>query len=280
MGGNSDNHAKSNILGFWRETDELGFCSNWYPSGFEYRGIRFLTAEHWMMWQKACAMRDWDKADEILDAPTPRRAKELGGEVGPYDNSLWRDVREQLVYVGVREKFMQNPRIAHGLLATGSSVLAEASPKDPTWGVGLQADDPRFGDIAQWKGSNLLGRVCMRVRADLRIAGAMGVDLQDLAGYKDEMVFSLYRSQIGSMTLLELSRIPAARGAVLCYARLAQRYTSNYYPSVEAFLEQFGGGDIAGIDEVYRTNMGGGVSMAGWRELLSEIAFLHATGRV
>ena len=39
------------LVGFWRETDELGCCSNWHPAGFEYRGQGFATSEHWMMWQ-------------------------------------------------------------------------------------------------------------------------------------------------------------------------------------------------------------------------------------
>jgi len=44
------------LIGFWREKDALGFCSNWHPSGLVFCGREFCTAEHWMMWQKALSI--------------------------------------------------------------------------------------------------------------------------------------------------------------------------------------------------------------------------------
>ncbi len=124
------------VLGFWSADDVLGFCSNWHEAGFELLGMRFPTAEHWIMWQKARVMGDWESAEAILAAPTPKSAKELGRLVSPYDGPLWRDVREQLAYVGVREKFLQNPDIADTLLATETPC----SPKHPhTTGCGVSA---------------------------------------------------------------------------------------------------------------------------------------------
>jgi len=43
-------------------------------------------------------------------------------------------------------------------------VLAEASPFDTKWGIGLSADDPRARRRRQWQGRNLLGEVLMEVR--------------------------------------------------------------------------------------------------------------------
>ena len=56
-------------FGFWREADPLGCCSNWHPTGFDFRGIHYATGEHWMMWQKARLMGDAEKATQILVAP-------------------------------------------------------------------------------------------------------------------------------------------------------------------------------------------------------------------
>lgn len=271
---------RPNLIGFWHEKDSLGCCSNWHPTGLVFAGRHFATSEHWMMWQKACVMGDLETADQILDAPHPRRAKELGVGVKPYDGQLWDAVREQLVYVGVREKFTQSPRLANLLLSTGSATLAEASPYDHVWGVGLTTDDPCFADPCKWKGSNLLGRVCMRVRADLRTANRCDVDLASLSRHDDDMVFSLYRDQVGSMTLAELSRVPAARPAVLCYARIAQYNASDVFLSVDDFLASVGQGTVATIDGGYRTNMGGGLSVAGWRELVSQLAFMRSVGQL
>jgi len=53
------------------------------------------------------------------------------------------------------------------LLATGNTILAEASPYDCKWGIGLSADDPRARNPAEWRGGNLLGEVLMEVREEL-----------------------------------------------------------------------------------------------------------------
>ena len=202
------------LIPFWRESGPLGCCSNWYPADFDFRGTRFATSEHWMMWQKARVMGDFASADAILCAPHPRDAKDLGAKVAPYDGALWDAVREQLVYYGVREKFLQNERERNLLLATGSAVLCEASPYDRIWGIGLGAGNPDHARVEKWRGRNLQGRVCMRVRADLR-SGA------DAAFTGEDAVRELLESQIGGMTLLELSRVPAARMAVPVYAQVA-----------------------------------------------------------
>jgi predicted NAD-dependent protein-ADP-ribosyltransferase YbiA (DUF1768 family) len=44
---------------FWRETHpELGWLSQWYPVQFEHEGITYVTAEMWMMIQKAKLFND------------------------------------------------------------------------------------------------------------------------------------------------------------------------------------------------------------------------------
>ena len=54
------------------------------------------------------------------------------------------------------------------ILSTGNKRLAEASPLDPVWGIGLRADDPRAKDPRQWKGKNLLGEALSAVREEIR----------------------------------------------------------------------------------------------------------------
>ena len=56
----------------------------------------------------------------------------------------------------------------HHLLNTGNKRLAEASPLDPVWGIGLRADDPRAKDPRQWRGKNLLGEAPSAVREEIR----------------------------------------------------------------------------------------------------------------
>ena len=44
----------------------------------------------------------------------------------------------------------------------------EANPRDTRWAIGLAADDDRVLDESKWKGENLLGKVLMQVRDELK----------------------------------------------------------------------------------------------------------------
>lgn len=266
--------ARPTQVSFWREKDPLGCCSNWHPTGFNYRGTHFSTGEHWMMWQKACLMGDWEKAEQILSAPTPRRAKELGGKVAPYDGALWDAVREQMVYYGVREKFMVNGLERNLLLSTGSALLAEASPYDRVWGVGMAEDDPRFASPAKWEGENLLGRACMRARADIRQLAALGRFGLVCHEWPD------LDPVISRMTLLQLSRMPSARAAVYCYATIVSHAAPHVYPSAGAYLKKEHDATVEAVTESMQFNMGAGLPVAGWYEFVRELEIQHALGRL
>ena len=44
----------------------------------------------------------------------------------------------------------------------------ETNPRDVRWGIGLSADNDRVLDESQWQGENLLGKVLMEVRKELK----------------------------------------------------------------------------------------------------------------
>ena len=44
----------------------------------------------------------------------------------------------------------------------------EVNPTDTRWGIGLSAEDDRVLDESQWQGENLLGKVLMQVRQELK----------------------------------------------------------------------------------------------------------------
>ena len=47
--------------------------SQWFNAGFNIDGVPCKTAEHWMMAEKARLF-----SDQIITAPTPKKAKSLG----------------------------------------------------------------------------------------------------------------------------------------------------------------------------------------------------------
>ena len=54
------------------------------------------------------------------------------------------------------------------LLATGDSVLVEASSYDAIWGIKMVSNDENTTNPLKWRGSNLLGFALMEVRDELR----------------------------------------------------------------------------------------------------------------
>lgn len=141
--------------------------SNWYPSTFTIGSITFTRGEQFMMYAKALLFDDQLIAAKILATDDPKKQKDLGREVRNYDDAAWAEVREDIMVLGLYQKFAQNPGLKQALLDTGDTMLVEASPTDVIWGIGLAATDPNVENESCWRGQNLLGKVLMRVRSKL-----------------------------------------------------------------------------------------------------------------
>ncbi|MFE3771850.1 NADAR family protein [Streptomyces sp. NPDC059122] len=141
--------------------------SQWWPAPFTVDGVRYATAEHWMMAGKARLFGDPEAERRAIAAAHPQQAKDAGRTVRGFTEEHWRQHRFDLVVEGSRHKFGQHPELREFLLGTGSRVLVEASPVDRIWGIGLTADDDRTADPARWRGLNLLGFALMAARQQL-----------------------------------------------------------------------------------------------------------------
>jgi ribA/ribD-fused uncharacterized protein len=145
-----------------------GCLSQWWPAAFTVDGVRYPSAEHYMMAAKARLSGDAEAAAQILAAPHPGAAKALGRQVRGFDEQRWAEHRLKVVIAGNMAKFGQHPQLREFLAGTGTRVLVEASPQDRVWGIGLAADDERAASPARWLGLNLLGFALMEVRRQLR----------------------------------------------------------------------------------------------------------------
>jgi ribA/ribD-fused uncharacterized protein len=141
--------------------------SQWFEASFEVDGTRYLTAEHYMMAEKARLFGDEAARERVLAAANPGAAKAIGREVLGFDNQRWLVHRWDIVVRANVAKFSQNAALRTFLLQTQDRLLVEASPVDAIWGIGLAADDPRAADPAAWEGLNLLGFALMEVRSRL-----------------------------------------------------------------------------------------------------------------
>lgn len=142
--------------------------SQWFPSPFVVEGVRYLTAEHWMMAGKARLFDDATSLQAILECGTPAEAKRLGRQVRGFVESTWAAQRSGLVLRGNVEKFSQHTDLWAVLDATGEDVLVEAAPQDTIWGIGLGRAHANVGVPGRWKGLNLLGFALMEARRVLR----------------------------------------------------------------------------------------------------------------
>ncbi|MDH6110444.1 ribA/ribD-fused uncharacterized protein [Kitasatospora sp. MAP12-15] len=165
--------ARPKYLLFWGHRPERdggigpGSLSQWWPAAFVVDGVRYATAEHWMMAGKARLFGDAELVPRILAARTPAEAKKLGRLVRGFDDRRWDEARFELVVAGNVAKFGQDEALLGYLLGTGQRVLVEASPVDRIWGIGLAADSELAIDPARWRGLNLLGFALMEARKQL-----------------------------------------------------------------------------------------------------------------
>jgi ribA/ribD-fused uncharacterized protein len=156
------------IICFHNPDEENGYLSNWFISYFIVDDMKFSSVEQYMMYQKAICFCDTDIAEKIMQTDDVASIKLFGRSVSNYDDSVWSNVREKVVFDGLMAKFSQNIDLKKQLLDTNDSILAECAVKDLIWSIGISMKDPNRFDITKWRGKNLLGYTLMQVREKLR----------------------------------------------------------------------------------------------------------------
>ena len=162
-----------NIISFWRDTSPF---SQWYQHVFTAHSIvipvldeaSFTCAEQYMMAEKAILFGDEKTCEAIMSTKDPSEQKRLGRMIKNYDENIWNEWRERIVYAGNMAKFTSDENMRKILLSTGNKILVEASPYDRIWGAGISEDDPRINDPKRWLGLNLLGKILMQVRENIK----------------------------------------------------------------------------------------------------------------
>ena len=161
------------IIYFWGHTPipkkmTAACFSQWYNCYFEVDSIQYHTTEQYMMASKARLFGDDEVLREIMESYHPHDYKKLGRKVRGFVPEPWDAKKYDIVVEGNKAKFGQNADIREFLLSTGDAILAEASPYDKIWGIGLDRETALKGTVEQWQGENLLGCALMDVRDWLR----------------------------------------------------------------------------------------------------------------
>ncbi|MDR0806044.1 MAG: NADAR family protein [Enterobacteriaceae bacterium] len=170
-----EKESSINYVFFWghqksKHGDLTPACfSQWWSAPFIVDEVKYNTAEHWMMAQKALLFGDMDIYNKVLLATSPADAKSLGRQISHFDEKIWSEKCFEIVVLGNLYKFSQNENIKTFLLNTENKILVEASPLDKIWGVGMAADDDKIENPKCWRGLNLLGFALMEVRDRLKV---------------------------------------------------------------------------------------------------------------
>ena len=154
---------------FWKPNQKNGYLSNWFITRFKENGIIFKNAEQYMMYHKALLFEDHVIANKILLESNPANVKKLGRQVKNFTIPKWTKHSDNIVYNGCLLKFSQNIYLKKQLLETKNELLAEASPYDIIWGIGLIEKDAIKYITKSWNfpGENKLGKCLMKVRETL-----------------------------------------------------------------------------------------------------------------
>lgn len=153
---------------FHLPTEPNGFLSNWYPAAFELDGLRFSSAEQYIMYRKCALMDDGESAARVLASGDPKEQQKIGKKAGPYNALLWEGTRQALSVRCLTAKFTQDERLRELLLLTGDAYLVECANTDRIWACGRGLGREERRDMALWDGANMLGFTLMEVRGSIR----------------------------------------------------------------------------------------------------------------
>lgn len=139
------------------------------PEGIALDSHVFYTTEHMFMYVKASCFEDKTAMEAIIEAKTPREAKQIGRLVMNFNTEIWDLHKYSVMFAANMLKYQASPTLRQKLLATGNLTLVEANPRDLIWSCGLSADNPDILNVSKWTGQNLLGKVLMQVRKELTL---------------------------------------------------------------------------------------------------------------
>ncbi len=137
--------------------------SNFSAFTLEWKGQRFDTSEAAYHWEKF-PDHPWLQ-EAIRIAVSAHEAFKLAEQQKPLRRPDWDSVKVGIMREIIRAKAQRHEYVRRKLLATGERELVENSWRDDFWGWGPNRD-----------GKNMLGKLWMEVRAELRAAlsGASG----------------------------------------------------------------------------------------------------------
>eukprot|EP00792_Barthelona_sp_PAP020_P003840 TRINITY_DN1696_c0_g1_i1.p1 TRINITY_DN1696_c0_g1~~TRINITY_DN1696_c0_g1_i1.p1 ORF type:complete len:174 (+),score=33.58 TRINITY_DN1696_c0_g1_i1:68-523(+) len=139
---------------FYRQGDEFGEFSNFYPSPVIIDDLLWPTTEHYFQAQKFVGT---EHVELVRNAKTASIAAKMGRSRQRPLRHDWEEVKDDIMRKALLAKFTQYESLKNLLLSTGSRFLVEHTKNDRYWADG--------GDGS---GRNMLGKLLVELREKLR----------------------------------------------------------------------------------------------------------------
>lgn len=133
------------------------FLSNFYLAEVEFEGTRYPSVEN--AFQAAKTLDRTIRKQFTTKTISPSNAKRMGRQI--LLRTDWSDVRVEIMIQSVRDKFTRHPELGSLLIGTKNRELIEGND----WG-------DVFWGKCNGRGKNILGRILMQVREELRASAA------------------------------------------------------------------------------------------------------------
>lgn len=147
---------------------EYRYMSNDAEYPIEIDGQKYPTVEHYFQAMKAKTFEDEEMYDKIVKTKTPKAAKAAGKKVKNFITEVWEAKREEIMYKGVRAKFVQHPELRKKLLETDKKVIGKADARNTFWAIGTGMESDKAKTPSKWRGQNKLGKIIMDLRNTLK----------------------------------------------------------------------------------------------------------------
>ena len=142
------------VINFYHVSDEYGCFSNFAPYPIQVDGKQWQTSEHYFQAQK---FENTEHQEAIRRTTSPMIAARMGRDRKKPLRRDWESVKVAIMRKAVRAKFTQHEDLRRILLSTSDARIVEHTENDSYWGDG--------GDGS---GKNMLGRILMEIREELR----------------------------------------------------------------------------------------------------------------
>lgn len=141
-------------INFYSTLGQYGCFSNFSRHPIVIEGKTWPTSEHYFQSQKFAGTK---YEGQVMKALSPSIAAKIGRDRNLPLRKDWEEVKDEVMRTAVRAKFKQHSSIQKVLVSTGDAILVEHTERDKYWGDG--------GDGS---GKNMLGKILMEIRKELK----------------------------------------------------------------------------------------------------------------